>query len=256
MARVAVIGSCITRDLWPLRDQAPADLLYVSRTSLASLFAPPVAGFTAGEDPPAGLTRYQHRALTDDLAKRSLRRLVEHRPTHLIFDFIDERYDLLALPGGAIVTRSWELEASGYLDQPALAGARPIPRLGEACRRLWNAGLLELAVLLRASVLGEARVILHSAQWATRWRDPEGREPAFGGELEILPGRPADLAAHNRLLRRYEQAFLAALPQAEVIGASPAHVIADAGHRWGLSPFHFVPQYYDDIWRELHARGV
>lgn len=256
MARVAVIGSCITRDLWPLRDQAPADLLYVSRTSLPSLFASPITGFTPEEDPPEGLTRYQHRAVTDDLTKQGLKRLVAHRPTHLIFDFIDERFDLLALPGGALATRSWELEASGHLDHPALAPARPVARLGEACQRLWNAALGELALLLRTSVLSEAQIILHAAQWATRWRDAEGRETAFGDELEILPGRPADLAAHNALLRRSEAAFRRAVPQAETICAEPGHVVADAGHRWGLSPFHYVPQYYEDIWRALQARGV
>ena len=256
MARVAVIGSCITRDLWPLRDQAPADLLYVSRTSLPSLFAAPVEDFAAQEDPPDRLTRYQHRALTDDLTKQGLKRLVAHRPTHLIFDFIDERFDLLALAGGAVVTRSWELEASGYLDHPALAGARPAARLGEACHRLWEAALAELALLLRTSVLSEARLILHSAQWAERWRDVDGTETAFGAELEILPGRPADLEAHNALLRRYEDAFRRAVPQAETICAAPDHVVADAGHRWGLSPFHYVPQYYEDIWRALQARGV
>ena len=37
MARVAIIGSCITRDLWPILGEAPADLLYISRTSLPSL---------------------------------------------------------------------------------------------------------------------------------------------------------------------------------------------------------------------------
>ena len=45
MPKVAIIGSCITRDLWPIRGET-AELLYVSRTSLPSLMAPPLRAET------------------------------------------------------------------------------------------------------------------------------------------------------------------------------------------------------------------
>ncbi|MDZ4318932.1 MAG: DUF6270 domain-containing protein, partial [Phenylobacterium sp.] len=121
MARIAIVGSCITRDLWPLREAAPRDLLYVSRSSLPSLLSSPAPGYRAQPDPPEGLTRYQHMAVEADLMKSGLAQLIAHRPTHLIFDFIDERFDLLRLPSGAVVTHSFELETGGYLQQPALA---------------------------------------------------------------------------------------------------------------------------------------
>ena len=64
MPRVAIIGSCITRDVWPIVGEAPPqDLLYISRTSLASLFAPPLNGVVVSEDPPASLGVSTHRAM-------------------------------------------------------------------------------------------------------------------------------------------------------------------------------------------------
>jgi hypothetical protein len=30
----------------------------------------------------------------------------------------------------------------------------------------------------------------------------------------------------------------------------------DPGHRWGLSPFHYTPDYYSEIWAQLHALGI
>ena len=48
---------------------------------------------------------------------------VAYRPTHIILDFIDERYDLLQA-GDALITHSWDLQESGYLAQPWAAGAR------------------------------------------------------------------------------------------------------------------------------------
>lgn len=135
MAKVAIIGSCITRDLWGGRGDAFDDLLYVSRTSLPSLFAPALAAFRPEGSPPSGLGAFQHRAMVADIAKTALERVVAFRPSHLILDLIDERFDLLAA-GVSLVTLSWELEASGYLAQPAFGEARRIARLSEECERL------------------------------------------------------------------------------------------------------------------------
>ena len=256
MSRVAIVGSCITRDLWRFRgasgSAATHKLLYVSRTSLPSLFATPLAGFKAAAKPPGGLKPQPHRALVADLAKTALADLVAFRPTHLIFDFIDERFDLLAA-GGTLVTDSWELEASGYRRQPGLRGARAIPRLSPACERPWLDAAAETAAFVRATPLCEARLVLHSARWATRRRTAQGREAPIG-EVEILPGRPTDIAAHNALLARYEAAFTALMPPMARVAA--AHRVADDGHQWGLSPFHYTPDYYAEIWRQLGDMGL
>jgi hypothetical protein len=252
MSRIAIIGSCITRDLWPIRGD-PEGLLYVSRTSLPSLFSAPIRRFRPAKTPPGGLKRHQHRALAADLQKTALAALVAFRPTHLIFDFIDERFDLVAADG-AIATHSWELEVSGYLAQPAFKSARSIPRLSAACERLWTGGAAEFAAFVRATPLKDARLILHCARWAPMRRDRTGRERALP-TVEILPGRETDLRAHNRLLEGYEAEFRMLMPpMAEV--AAPESRIADDAHRWGLSPFHYVPSYYQDIWRQLEALGV
>jgi hypothetical protein len=73
--------------------------------------------------------------------------------------------------------------------------------------------------------------------------------------MELLPGRPADIAAHNALLARYEAAFTALMPPMEQI-AAPSHRLADDNHLWGLSPFHYVPAYYEAVWGQLEALGV
>lgn len=256
MARIAIVGSCITRDLWPLREAAPRDLLYISRTSLVSLLSQAVEGYPSQPDPPAGLTRYQHMAVEADLLKTGLAQLIAHRPTHLIFDFIDERFDLLRLPSGAVATHSWELESGGYLDHPALAGPQPIVRLSASAEWLWRQAVVEWAEILRLTVLREAKIILHSAQWAARQAVPGATSQPLQGHPHIWDGRPADLSAHNEMLARYEAHFLAMIPQAQIVRARPEHQLADPAHRWGLSPFHYVPAYYDDISRALAALRI
>jgi hypothetical protein len=191
--------------------------------------------------------------LVGDLTKTALASLVAFRPTHLIFDFIDERFDLLSV-GRTLVTDSWELEVSGYRRQAALRGARPVPRLSAACERLWLEAAAELAAFVRATPLAEAKLILHAARWAERRRTAAGRMAPVAG-VEILPGQAADVGRHNDLLARYEAAFTELMP-AMVRVEAPDHRLADDTHEWGLSPFHYVPAYYAEIWRQLDGLGL
>jgi len=254
VSRVAIIGSCITRDLWPVGAAAPGSLLYISRTSLPSLFSHSITGIETKLDPPDGLARHQHNAVVADLRKLALEALVAHRPTHIIFDFIDERFDLLAV-GGALATHSWELEVSGYLAQPALQGRRPIARTSAAYDRLWIDALDQLCAVLQATRLGEARLILHQAQWAQRRRDADGQIHDLDARVQVFAGRDADIAEHNALLRRCQDRF-AATTGAVQIEADAGLRLADSAHRWGLSPFHYVADYYSDIRRQLAQAGV
>ena len=32
--------------------------------------------------------------------------------------------------------------------------------------------------------------------------------------------------------------------------------LADPAHQWGLSPFHYVPEYYDAVRQQLRALGL
>lgn len=253
MPRIAIVGSCITRDLWPIRGAGAEQLLYISRTALPSLFAPPVAGFRPAARPPADMGRHEHAALCADLEKTALRRLVAYAPTHVIFDFIDERYDLLRV-GPALATESAELHRSGYLTRPPFEGARPIPRISASCDRLWTEAAGEFAALVRGTPLARAHLILHEARWATHQRNADGSESPIR-DVALLAGRPVEIAPYNALLERQEEAFAGLMPPLHRVSA-PAHRLADSGHHWGLSPFHYVPEYYAEIGRQLGAFGL
>ena len=255
MSRTAIIGSCITRDIWRECDIPLDDVLYISRTSLPSLVSEPVRGPVLPDEPPEGLGRHSLRMVAADLEKTGLAALAEHRPSHIIFDFIDERFDLLR-QGAAIVTHSWELDRLGLIGGPGLEAPRVLPRLSEEADRLWRGALDRIAALLAAPPLAGAKVILHHAQWASRYRDRQGQDGAFDDTLQIWDDHPASLSAHNALLRLYRNRFLEAVPRAQVVQASDAAQQADEGHVWGLSPFHYVTDYYPDVWRQLQALGV
>lgn len=253
MIRIAIVGSCVTRDLWPIRGGGAELLLYVSRTSFPTLLSAPVEGFHPAPNPPGDLRLHEHRALVADLRKTALHRLITYRPTHLIFDFIDERFDLLAA-GGGLALNSGEMVRSGYLAQSAFSERRLIPRLSDTCERLWLEAASEFAAVVRATPLREAKLILHSARWATRQRAPDGGLRPIEG-VEIVGGQPAEIAPYNAVLERQEAAFTALMPPMAKVDAG-AWRLADSAHQWGLSPFHYVPEYYDEVRRQLVGLGL
>lgn len=253
MPKIAIVGSCITRDLWPIRGGGAEQLLYISRTSLPSLFAPPVEGFRPAPRPPGDLHLHEHNALVADLRKTALGRLVAFEPTHLIFDFIDERFDLVST-GASMATHSAELVRSGYLSKRPFRGQRPVQRLSPACDRLWLEAAGAFAALVRGTELRRADLILHSARWATHQRPAKGA-PRPIRDVEILSGHGADIAAYNDLLERQEAAFARLMPPMARIDAGSMR-LADPAHRWGLSPFHYVPEYYAEVRRQLAGIGL
>jgi hypothetical protein len=253
--RVAILGSCVTRDLWRMMGAPADDLLYISRTRLPSLFAARPQGMVLPDAPPPGLRPNPAQALRADLAKTALACLAAFRPDVVIVDFIDERFDLLVGAGG-VVTASWELETSGWDALLPLEALRRVDALSAADATLWRRGLDALATLCApGGALSGTRLVLHEARWSNALQTPSRRIEPLDPDLEITPGRPASRAAHNARLGRMHAATRAALPGLEVVKAPESLILSDPDHVWGLSPFHYIPDYYAEIWRQLGGRS-
>jgi hypothetical protein len=251
--RIGIIGSCVTRDLWPITGPASERLCYIDRTSLPSLLAKAPSILRPQDAPPPGLAPHQHRALKADIEKTALETLIDFRPTHLIFDFIDERFDLLRRDE-ALITRSWELLVSEYLGQAPADAFNRIPRLSEGCDRLWRLAVRELAALVDTTPLRDAAIILHASRWAYAYRDADGVTQPLPAEVNVLFGEMAAITDHNQRLDLYDTWFQQAFPRAGVVRSEA--LVADEAHRWGLAPFHYIPAYYEDIRGQLADLGV
>ena len=154
------------------------------------------------------------------------------------------------------MTASWELETSGWDALLPMEALRRLDALGDADVTLWRRGLDALATLFApGGALSGARVVLHEAAWADAMRTSSGRLEALDPDLEITPGRRASRVAHNARLARMHAATRATLPGLEVVKALDSLIVSDPDHIWGLSPFHYIPDYYAEVWRQLGGRS-
>jgi hypothetical protein len=251
--RTAIIGSCVTRDVWRVLNLPASDIFFRGRTSLPSLFSPPVPDLAVGSLA-ALADSFETRMVRHDLLKTSLDELLEFRPEVIFLDFIDERLDLLALHE-AIVTYSFELENSGLLASPPLSEARQIPRTSPFAMSLWQAALTEAAKWLARPELANCRIVLHQARWATDYV-LDGAAKPFDDARWIFPPIRARISEHNRLLAEYHAQFLRRVTRAEILSVEDDLLVADAAHQWGLSPFHYVDAYYDRFAEKARASGL
>ena len=255
--RVAILGSCVTRDIWSLPRFTIEDrraVLALCRTSLASLFAEPCRGLAPPPRPlPHGVSPWEVRMVGHDLGKTGPANLVAFQPTHLILDLIDERFDLLRC-GEQVATLSWEAHLLG-LEAGPLAGFERLRPESEAADRLWREGVRRLAAFLDAA-LPQTRVILHDVRWATEHLTAEGGRRAFDAAWPVWPGRAARIEAQNARLARQMEILAAALPQAASLRAPKDLILGDEAHRWGLAPYHYVAAYYEAAWAALAQLGL
>lgn len=237
MTRVSIIGSCVTRDAFgPESADEWQVAAYYARTSMASAMAD--VAFD-GVDVSGIESAFQRRMVQGDLSKTLPEFLATDDSDVIVYDPIDERFDLLRLPEtGAICTFSAELaRASSIPESERIVSGSP------EFMRLWEQGWRRFLRLLdqrgRRSALR-----VNAARWA--------REVDDGGELP--PSYPDEtIEASNRMLDRLYLRMREDLAPHQFIEIDPGVVVAAREHKWGTSPFHYVPGFYEALREQLRS---
>lgn len=232
MSKIDIFGSCVSRDAFefsPNRRMHPGK--YFARSSLASAFHPVTFPEKYNGLLQAISSPFQRRMVEWDLAKTAPTLLGDCNGEWILVDLIDERFDLVRV-GDAVATASVEFRKLGI---PA-ADFDEILRPGSEARwSLWTEGAREFV-----RVVGADRIVLNRALWATRRADGS-----------TLP-RADEIRLNNDLLVRMHS-FLRELGVANEIEYKEEMMRADAGHKWGESPFHFRPEFYAATMARLAA---
>ena len=148
--RTTVLGSRLTFNALSRHpDFVTSTAGFLSRVSLAGCGTPPVAEVDLASVPTPARTM-----LTRDLDRTLLADVVVSQPDVVVLDALEERWPLVVLPSGAVVTASPELGRLGKV-----AGER-VPFGSDRHFALWEAGW-ERALLVFESVGLRDRLVLH-----------------------------------------------------------------------------------------------
>ncbi|MPS77570.1 MAG: hypothetical protein E2591_05740 [Achromobacter sp.] len=227
--KVAILGSCVTRDMVEHLPPHVNLVLYFARTSLISLVA---EGVPVELDQIQGDREFNRKVVQWDMTKVFWEKLEESKPDVLILDFIDERFDLLK-KRDAVVTRSTYLSLSG-VEQTLLSDFELVRRQSPAAHELWKVACGQF--LKRVSKVCK-NVILHRSLWARSYY-------VDGLVKEFEESERALAKSANAWLDSYYDHFLSECPEAIEIRVEESLCVSDFAHKWGRDFFHYGKNYY------------
>ncbi|KWW40530.1 hypothetical protein AU359_01126 [Micrococcus luteus] len=226
--RTTVLGSRLTFNALSRHpDFVTSTAGFLSRVSLAGCGTPPVAEVDLASVPTPARTM-----LTRDLDRTLLADVVVSQPDVVVLDALEERWPLVVLPSGAVVTASPELGRLGKV-----AGER-VPFGSDRHFALWEAGW-ERALLVFESVGLRDRLVLHRVLLPTQ--DEAG---------DVLAGA-AERHRANQFLARVYGRMQEDLPWRRVVALPPAAAHAAASGEGNADPLALSPDSAAELTRRV-----
>jgi hypothetical protein len=190
-------------------------------------------------------SEFRRRMVANDFSKSLLVAAEKFESADIILiDLIDERFDLVRLPSGQVITHSSELTESGLLKDPCVAGFEVIKHGSEAHRTLWLQGMKQFFDLLRAHDKLDC-VLVNKVFWSSRFEKQT--------DTQFPIARATIDKANQELVWMYE-VLRGELKEEQFLDFSPALLTSDESHRWGASPFHYCEQYYKEALAQMITR--
>jgi hypothetical protein len=232
--KVLIYGSCVSRDIFShsQKNKSSIELVdYYARSSLASVVARP---FESSIDIQLEkiLSPFQRRMVERDVNKSFFDALDKLEYDILLVDLIDERLNIWVDDFDHVITLSSELSQTGFLNEGRIG--RVVVSGSEEFWERWVQGWSLLVERLR--YLGKLdKLIINKVYWS--------RETEAGQEFST-PYTAQRILSANKLLKRMYDRIEIDVSRGQIIDF-PASLLRSAdSHKWGVSPFHYIDDYY------------
>jgi hypothetical protein len=247
LVRVAVLGSCITRDNFNSRfnpdyKRAFECVLMQNQSSIVSLMSDSPG---VPEEQIAVGTEYDRWNVRTDLSKQFLEEVAELAPDYLVLDFFgDVHFGVLDLGDGRYITNNrWKLWPTPYYRRLQESGPPRWLRLDrdtDEYLRLWRDAFDRLVEHLRR-VLPDTVVIVHRGHNTDLLTLPDADTPVSlsgSGRLMAL-----DVPLLNRLWSELDD-YAVSSTGFEQIDLTGGQYPTSAEHPWGPFYVHYSMDYY------------
>ncbi len=227
--KILIFGSCVSRDIFNLKNDFHL-INYFARSSFASIFQTP---FSHPEIAESLESKFQERIVKADMKKSILSDLKKGNFDILLLDFIDERFNLFKL-NDSICTLSNEAIKTGLLEE--YPDPEIIKNSSQEFFDMWEQGWKQFIELMQD--MGQLeKVILNKVYWAEETVSSDNFEPIYSKDKT---------QQMNIFLDKLYAIAEQSLPSENIMQFSKKVMIGADEHQWGLSPFHYISEYYEE----------
>lgn len=235
--RVLIFGSCVSRDIFNIKDLKSHSVIdYFARSSFSSALKPTIVtdNYSINLD-----SAFQRRIVHSDLTKKFPLTLESLPYDQLLIDLIDERFDLFAFHTGGVCTLSNELIAGGFECRADLG--RVVKSGSDEFFKLWEEGWCKFVeILSRTGKLDSLRV--NRVFWAEKNENGGDFSPSYSQR---------GISEANKFLERLYERIALDIDFSQFICFDNNLLVGSIHHKWGLSPFHYIDDYYRQALRLL-----
>ncbi|MBF0527843.1 MAG: methyltransferase domain-containing protein [Deltaproteobacteria bacterium] len=243
--KILVFGSPVSREIFSYPESSAIEVVdYYPRSSFASLATPAFSGSlnldTISSD---SLRNY----VTLDLKKFFFKVLPTIKFDMLLLDLIDERFDLLEISPGCIVTLSNGLMQTNALQKYSFSD-NVIKNNSDRYRTLWLDGIQQFISILKRIGMKD-RLVVNQVYWADLFDNGES-----------LPDKLSEsyskqyIDSSNAALRWMYAQLARWLPKEQFMCFPSELMKANANFKWGPEPFNYWDNYYKTALNDLKHR--
>ncbi|QQE78716.1 DUF6270 domain-containing protein [Alicyclobacillus sp. SO9] len=256
---VAVLGSCVSRDLFNSKFVSNYKNFYQcvltqNQSSIISLMSESTPYVPDAAD---NLSAYQEWNVRTDFSKEFLQQLKDKQPSYLILDFFaDIHFGCLQLgPNQFITDNRWMVQkTSSYkaMVQDMNSGDMNVRRLNlrdnhDEYLALWKQSIDKLFAFLQAEV-PHCQIVLHQARNVGEYMNKDGGRQQFETSGRVLK---IDVPHYNHLWDTLDRYVIETHP-VHCISVFHKDLVSFEDHPWGPFYVHYTLDYYRDSMNELH----
>lgn len=220
----------------PIQGSSLSIKSYLSKTAIVSQTSPGLADeISLPED-----DGFLSRMVRLDVQKGVVPALGEIGDSYLLVDFIDERLPLVKTDS-SFFTFTRQFVNSGVA---AKIEGVPFDPIDPENFDTWAAAFSSFAEAIKALDIHDERIILHRAWWARHTRRD-------GIVTKMTADQAAASHRHNVFLNKAYGEVRQHFPACKSIEVSRELIVADAAHKWGADPYHYIPEYNAEFGLQL-----
>lgn len=238
---ISIYGSCVTRDLFELKENTFMQLKsYIARQSILSAVSPPIP---CEKDDFKLDSNFKKNAVYNDFVKNSFTLLKNDQSDYIIIDLIDERFSLMSYKNSILTVSSYLIESGYFTDINAVP---MVKHYGNQYYYL-NTNIkkfLKIFCKRIGEIYEPENIILHKAFMLNKYIDKQMTMHNFDKN---------HLANNRKINERlsYIYDFLEKKMHCGLVIDICQDFHASENHKWGLAPMHYCEEYYREVLRIL-----